>query len=148
MLSAIDGLSAFNADWSLMTPEIVLAVLALVIFTIDFMTGINGKKPFLGRLSIVALLITAVLVLFTNSGGGAIAHIFIVDTFAMVFKLIILIGVALVIGISMYYLDKNEDVYQGEYYSLMLFAALGAMLMVSSADLITLFVGLEILSIS
>ncbi|MCD8509304.1 MAG: NADH-quinone oxidoreductase subunit N [Bacillus sp. (in: Bacteria)] len=148
MTSAIDGLSAFNADWSLMTPEIVLAVLALVIFTIDFMTGVHGKKPFLGRLSIVTLLITAVLVLFTNSSGGSIAHIFVVDSFAMVFKLIILLGVALVIGISMYYLDKNEDVYQGEYYSLMLFATLGAMLMVSSADLITLFVGLEILSIS
>ncbi|MDQ0257212.1 NADH-quinone oxidoreductase subunit N [Evansella vedderi] len=141
-------LLANDANWSLMTPEIVLAALALIIFTIDFMTDIKGKKPFLGRLSIISLLITAVLVLFTNNDGGTIGHVFVVDSFSMVFKLIILVGVALVIGISMYYLDKHEDIYQGEYYSLMLFATLGAMLMVSSADLIVLFVGLEILSIS
>jgi NADH-quinone oxidoreductase subunit N len=141
-------LSAFDANWSLMTPEIVLAVLAMIIFTIDFMTGIHGKKPFLGRLSIIALLVTAVLVVFVNPQGGTIGHIFILDPFSMIFKVILLVAVAIVIAISMYYVEKNEDIYQGEYYSIMLFATLGAMLMVSSADLITLFIGLEIVSIS
>ncbi|ADU32285.1 NADH-quinone oxidoreductase subunit N [Evansella cellulosilytica] len=141
-------MSAFDANWSLMTPEIVLAALALIIFTIDFMTGIHGKKPFLGRMSILALVVTFVLVLFTNSTGGSIEEIFVVDSFARIFKLIIIFGVIMVIAISMHYLERNKDVYQGEYYSLMLFATLGAMIMVSSADLITLFVGLELLSIS
>ncbi|MDG5787295.1 NADH-quinone oxidoreductase subunit N [Evansella sp. AB-P1] len=140
-------MSAYNANWSLMTPEIVLGILALVIFTIDFMTGVKGKKPFLGRMSIIALLVTAVLV-YINRGAGTIADIFIVDHFSTMFKIILLVGVAIVIAISMHYLDKNDDVYQGEFYSLMLFAALGAMLMVSSADLITLYIGLELLSIS
>ncbi|UCZ53008.1 NADH-quinone oxidoreductase subunit N [Bacillus shivajii] len=141
-------MSAFDANWSLMTPEIVFATLALIIFTIDFMTGIHGKKPFIGRLSIISLLITIVLVILTNNQTASIADMFYIDAFAMIFKVILLSGVALVIAISMYYLDRNEDVYQGEYYSLMLFAALGTMIMVSSADLITLFIGLEILSIS
>ncbi|SES19804.1 NADH-quinone oxidoreductase subunit N [Salipaludibacillus aurantiacus] len=143
-------MTAFDANWSLMTPEIVLAALALLVFTIDFMTGIHGKKPFIGRLSVLSLLVTAVLVVVTNSTSGSIAEVFVVDPFAMVFKLIILIGVAMVILISMNFLDRerNAEVYQGEYYSIMLFAALGAMIMVSSADLITLFIGLEILSIS
>ncbi|MBU9710325.1 NADH-quinone oxidoreductase subunit N [Bacillus tamaricis] len=141
-------MSAFDANWSLMTPEIVLLCLALLIFTIDFMTGIKGSKPFLGRLSIISLLITAILVVLTNNVSGNIAQVFIVDKFAMIFKLIILVGVAFVITISMHYLEKNSDVYQGEFYSLLLFATLGAMIMVSSADLITLFVGLELLSIS
>ncbi|RNA67801.1 NADH-quinone oxidoreductase subunit N [Alteribacter keqinensis] len=140
---------SFDADWSLMTPEIVLAAAALLIFTIDFMTGINGKKPFIGRLSIVALLATAALVLFWNGGNsGSIGDMFVVDPFSTAFKILILTGTAIVIGISMYYLDRHPDVYQGEFYSLLLFASLGAMLMVSSADLITLFIGLEILSIS
>ncbi|WP_096437571.1 NADH-quinone oxidoreductase subunit N [Alteribacter populi] len=140
-------MSAFDANWSLMTPEIVLATLALLIFTLDFMTGVKGKKPFVGRLSIIALLVTAGLVLIQRE-TGSIADIFIVDSFSSVFKVVILIGVALVIGISMYYVEKNDDIYQGELYSLMLFATLGVMLMVSSADLITLFIGLELLSIS
>ncbi|UTW68320.1 hypothetical protein KHA80_11440 [Anaerobacillus sp. HL2] len=67
----------------------------------------------------------------------------------MLFKIVILLGVTLVIISSMSYVDRHSDVYQGEMYSLLLFASLGAMLMVSSADLITLFVGLgELLSIS
>ncbi|WP_096185854.1 NADH-quinone oxidoreductase subunit N [Evansella halocellulosilytica] len=141
-------MSAFDANWSLMTPEIVLATLALVIFTIDFMTGIKGNKAFIGRLSILSLFVTIVLVIFTNNQSASIADMFYVDAYAMVFKVILLLGVAFVIAISMYYLDLHDDVYQGEYYSLMLFAALGTMIMVSSADLITLFIGLELLSIS
>jgi NADH-quinone oxidoreductase subunit N len=141
-------MTAFNADWSLMTPEIVLLVLALTVFTIDFTTGIKGKKPFIGILSVISLIITIALVIIFNQTSGQIGYTFIVDPFAMLFKVVILIGVALVIINSMSYMDKNEDMYQGELYSMLLFAALGAMLMVSSADLITLFIGLEILSIS
>lgn len=141
-------MTAFDANWSLLTPEMVLAALALLVFTIDFMTGIHGKKPFIGKLSVLSLLVTAVLVLFMNNSGGQIGDFYLVDSFAMVFKLIILVGVAMVIMISLHYLDRNEEIYQGEYYSILLFATLGAMIMVSSADLVTLFVGLEILSIS
>ncbi|ADI00622.1 NADH-quinone oxidoreductase subunit N [Salisediminibacterium selenitireducens] len=139
---------AFNADWSLMTPEIVLGALALLVFTLDFMTGIHRKKPFIGHLSVLSLAVTAVLVVVMNTTPGSIGATFIVDPFAMVFKLIILIGVALVILSSLHFLDNNDDMYQGEYYSILLFTALGGMIMVSSADLITLFIGLEILSIS
>ncbi|MCT8140119.1 NADH-quinone oxidoreductase subunit N [Anaerobacillus sp. CMMVII] len=142
-------MAAFNADWSLMTPEIVLAILALTVFTIDFTTGIRGKKPFIGVLSFISLIITAVLVVvFNQTSGSIVSNTFIVDPFAMLFKIAILIGVALVILTSMSYMDKHKEMYQGEMYSLLLFAALGAMLMVSSADLITLFIGLELLSIS
>lgn len=141
-------MTAFNADWSLMTPEIVLLVLALTVFTIDFTTGIKGKKPFIGILSVFSLIITIALVIIFNQTSGQIGDMFIVDPFAMLFKVVILIGVVLVIISSMSYMDKNEDMYQGEMYSMLLFSALGAMLMVSSADLITLFIGLEILSIS
>lgn len=141
-------MSALDANWSLMTPEIVLAVLALIVFVFDFLTDIKGKKPFLAKISILSLLTTAVLVLVMNREPASIGDIFVIDAFSVVFKLIVLIAVALVIAMSMHYLEKNPDIYQGEYYSLMLFAALGAILMVSSADLITLYVGLEIVSIS
>ena len=141
-------MTAFNADWSLMTPEIVLLILAMAVFTIDFTTGIRGKKPFIGVLSVISLLITIALVVVFNRVPGQIGDTFIVDPFAMMFKIVILLGVTLVIVNSMSYMNKHDDMYQGEFYSLLLFAALGAMLMVSSADLITLFIGLEILSIS
>lgn len=141
-------MTAFNADWSLMTPEIVLLVLALTVFTMDFTTGLKGKKPFIGILSVISLIITIGLVIIFNQTSGQIGYMFVVDPFAMLFKVVILIGVALVIINSMSYMEKHKEMYQGEMYSMLLFAALGAMIMVSSADLITLFIGLEILSIS
>jgi NADH-quinone oxidoreductase subunit N len=141
-------MTVFDTNWALLTPEIVLGALAILIFTIDFMTGIHGRKPFIGRLSVLSLIITGALVVMTNRTSGSIADVFIIDPYALIFKLIILSGVVAVILISMSYLEKHKEVYQGEYYSLMLFSALGGMLMVSSADLITLFIGLEIVSIS
>jgi len=55
-------------------------------------TGIKGKKPFIGVLSVISLLITIVLVIIFNQNPGQIGDTFIVDPFAMLFKLVILIG--------------------------------------------------------
>ncbi|OEH85452.1 NADH-quinone oxidoreductase subunit N [Desulfuribacillus stibiiarsenatis] len=136
-----------DANWALLTPEIVLVSFAILILIFDFMTGIKGHKPTLGMLSIFALLVTIVLVA-RGDGMSYIDHTFVVDSFAILFKVVILLGVTLVILLSMNYLNRHDDIYQGEYYYLLLFAAAGAMLMVSSLDLVTLYVGLEILSIS
>ena len=76
------------------------------------------------------------------------ADMYRVDSFAVAFKAIFLIGVAYAFLISLGSLDKKDVRYQGEYYYLLLKALLGAMFMASSADLITLFIGLELLSIS
>ncbi len=136
-----------NADWSLMIPEIALVVFALVIFTIDLLMGIRGKRASLGVLSVFALLIALALLLTTDK-TGTIAYTFVLDPFAILFKIVILAGTALVILMSMAYLKKNPEIYQGEFYYLLLFAAAGAMLMVSSVDLVTLYIGLEVLSIA
>ncbi|OEF96789.1 NADH-quinone oxidoreductase subunit N [Desulfuribacillus alkaliarsenatis] len=139
--------NVFNADWSLMTPEIVLVAFGLLILIIDFMTGVRGRKISLGMMSVFAIVVTMVLVISDNR-IGTIGHTFVLDPFAVLFKTVILAGVGLVILISMSYMEKHKDIYQGEFYYLLLFAAAGAMLMTSSADLITLYIGLEILSIS
>ena len=136
-----------NIQWSLMLPEMVLAGLAVVILLIDVFTGVRGSKPYLGIFSVVALA-TSFILLYADDRVGNIGSVFMLDTFAILFKTIILLGTALVIIISMHYLRKHPQVYQGEFYYLMLFASVGAMLMVSSADLITLYIGLEILSIA
>lgn len=134
-------------QWSLMLPEIVLAGLAVIILLIDVFTGIRGSKPYLGIFSLIALAASLILLHMDDSIGN-IDSAFMLDPFSILFKTIILIGTALVILLSMHYLRQHPQVYQGEFYYLMLFAAAGAMVMVSSADLITLYIGLEILSIA
>ena len=71
-----------------------------------------------------------------------------VDDFANLFKLIFLLGTALIVFMSLGSLKREQVSQQGEYYYLFLPAVLGAMIMASSGDLITLFVGLELLSIT
>jgi NADH-quinone oxidoreductase subunit N len=71
----------------------------------------------------------------------------VVDNYAVVFKLIFLVGAGLSILLSLRYLDaENEQ--RGEYYSLILFSVVGMMFMASGVDLLTLFISLELMAIS
>jgi NADH-quinone oxidoreductase subunit N len=71
----------------------------------------------------------------------------VVDMYATFFKLVFLVSAAIVILLSVRFL-QDQQVPEGEFYALLLFATLGAMLMASAYDLLSLFVGLETLSIS
>src|SRR5437879_2310935 len=71
----------------------------------------------------------------------------LVDHFFIFFSLIFLAAAALVILLSVHYLEV-EDEHHGEYYALMLFATVGMMFMASGVDLIVQFLGLETMAIS
>jgi NADH-quinone oxidoreductase subunit N len=75
------------------------------------------------------------------------SEMFLVDNYAVFFKFIFLVGSFLIIFVSMNYL-KREEILHGEYFSLILFSTLGMMLLASGFDLIIIFLGLEIMSIS
>jgi NADH-quinone oxidoreductase subunit N len=70
-----------------------------------------------------------------------------VDRFSMYFNIIFLLSTILVTLISINYLDR-QDKRQGEYYVLILLATLGMMLMASGNELIVVFLGLELMSLS
>ena len=72
---------------------------------------------------------------------------FLLDPFSAFFKFVFFIACGLGILLSINYL-KIEDINRGEYYALMLFATSGMMLMASAGDLITLYLGLELMALS
>ncbi len=74
-------------------------------------------------------------------------NLVVLDGFGLFFKVIFLLSALLTILLSTRYLDI-EGVQSGEYYSLMFFAVVGMMIMASAADLLTVFVGLELMAIS
>jgi NADH-quinone oxidoreductase subunit N len=80
-------------------------------------------------------------------GGSFFGGTFLLDPFSAYFKLAFYTACGLGILISMKYLDI-EDIHRGEYYALMLFATSGMMLMASAGDLITLYLGLELMALS
>jgi NADH-quinone oxidoreductase subunit N len=79
--------------------------------------------------------------------GTFFAGTFSLDPFSVFFKFVFYIACGLGILLSINYL-KVEDIRRGEYYALMLFATCGMMLMASAGDLITLYLGLELMALS
>ncbi|RBW68740.1 NADH-quinone oxidoreductase subunit NuoN [Bacillus taeanensis] len=136
-------------EWSSMAPEFTILITATLLSLLDLFIGKDKDRKgfvFLGLLGIVVSLVFLVGQ-FNEEVTTILNNTYRLDSFAKAFKLLMLIGTGLVFLMA---LDRSgiEKEYRGEFYYLMLTALLGGMMMASSADLITLFVGLELLSLS
>ncbi|GBR07774.1 NADH-quinone oxidoreductase subunit NuoN [Acetobacter oeni] len=133
-------------NWLLGLPELVLAICALVILS----AGVLQKKDeaFLpcAMLSIGAFVVTGFLVVGAPD-GIAYNGLFVVDAFSRFIKLLAIIGGAAAIALSIGYSDGQRKL-PFEMPVLVLFSTLGTMVMASSVNLMTLFVGLELSSLS
>ena len=138
---------AFNmADLSTALPEVVLSLVAMVILMLDFIVP-KGRRDWLGYLSVLGVLLT-LMVLFRQWGAtqSAFSGQYLIDPFALFFKIVFLASAGLIILMSIGYL-RGEGADRGEFYALILFATLGMMLMASAVDLLILYIGLETMSI-
>lgn len=137
-------------EWGVMLPEFIVLGTATLLSLIDLFLPKGTDRRIFGWLGLLGVIIAGMFVL-QRVGSEPVSimnDMFRSDAFATAFKLIFLAGVALVFLMSLDRDEKREVVNRGEYYYLLLTALLGAMFMASSADLITLFVGLELLSLS
>lgn len=127
-------------------PEIVLLAGGLIILMIE--AFISGKRR---GVTPTALLVTiAAMVIsfyFWNYRGDAFFSMITVDAFSHFFDLIFLAGLLLTILLSESYM-KRVNLNRGEYYALLFFAVIGMMLMAKGKDLLVIFLGLELLSLS
>jgi NADH-quinone oxidoreductase subunit N len=127
-------------------PEIALALGAMVLLMIGAFGGEKATRLANG-LAILLLIATAYLVLWlpaeklTAFGGS-----FVVDTFARFMKVLALAGSAAAILMSLDYMAAEKQ-QRFEYPILILLSSLGMMLLVSAADLIALYLGLELMSL-
>ena len=108
----------------------------------------DAQRRWTGVLAVTALLITAGLVAVQPVSGRIVAlgGLFELDRMAQVLKVVTLLTVAVVFVYSTDYLQRRA-ILKGEYYVLGLFATLGAMVLISAANLITLYLGLELMSL-
>lgn len=141
-----------RGDYVAITPEIVVAMFGLGILLIDFLIKEKRDRYLNAITALIGLVMAGVQLLrFWRGGllpipysgfGGSLA----IDSFAIYFKLIILVATALVVLISVQYLEL-EEAHFGEYYALLMFSAVGMMFMASGRDLIVLFVSLEVMAL-
>jgi NADH-quinone oxidoreductase subunit N len=134
-------------NWSAIGPELILSLtaMALLLITVLAKKGAKGAIPYLSLAGIVVAL------LFSFSLWGKSEYAFnrmvVIDNYSLFFKIIFLITAGLTVLMSIRFLQREEFDY-GEYYVLLLFAAVGMMFMASAADLIIIFLGLETFSLS
>jgi len=129
-------------------PEITLLSLACLVLVVDlFVEQDNRVVTYL--LSQLTLLIVFVLTLvsFTAETQLTFNNTFVRDAMSDVLKLGVYIAVFIVFLYSKDYL-RQRDMFKGEYYVLGLFGVLGMMILISAHNLLTVYLGLELLSLS
>ncbi|WP_199426065.1 NADH-quinone oxidoreductase subunit NuoN [Thermaerobacillus caldiproteolyticus] len=136
--------------WGMMTPEFIILGVATILSLIDLFMPRDKDRRLLAWFAFVgvAIAFVSVIGLLPAKTASILYDTFRLDAFAKAFKLLLLAGAALVLLLALDYKPKEGIKYRGEFYYLFLTALLGAMMMTSSGDLITLFVGLELLSVS
>ncbi len=128
-------------------PEIFLAIGAMVLLMIGVFGGkrisflVNGMS--MGLIAATALFVLPFGAKFGETFGGA----FVLDEFAYFLKLLVLIGSFFAIAMSWAY-SKSQSFDRFEYPVLIVLATLGMLLMLSANDLIALYLGLELQSLS
>ena len=129
----------------LLSPELSLCGIALAVILLDLL--IEQKKALAG-ISVIGLIIPlAITIALWGEQQASFSGMLVVDDFSLFFKFLILGIAALVILSSVDYASKFAR-FQGEYYALILLSAGGMMLMASTGELISIYVALELASIS
>jgi len=137
-----------TSDFQWIIPEIALVVVGLAVLLVSAGRRGKGSSTASGVLTLAGGIAAFC---FAIRLWGAKADLFnalyVVDDFGTFLKYIFLAILLLVSLISLAY-TRREEIVAGEYYSLLLFAVFGMMVMVSSNSFVTIFIGLEVMSLS
>jgi NADH-quinone oxidoreductase subunit N len=131
-------------DYHAILPELILSgTIVLVLFADAFIK----RRPWLAMPIALTGVIAALVATLTLIGEdrSTFDGMFVVDGFAVLFKVFFLSVAIVVLAISYRYF-RDGRVYQGEYYFLLLTSFLGCVMMPSSRDLLMLFISLELVS--
>lgn len=129
-------------------PEIVLALLVLLVLIVDVFTR-DSPRPTTYYLSILSLIGAAVLAA-TTLGEPTVATfhgLFVADPMSQSLKVATLLTVAATLMMSRSYLEAR-GMLTGEFLCLAIFSTLGMMVMISAQHFLTLYLGLELMALS
>ena len=152
--------SVTAADWGRIAPELVLAVMTLLVMIVDILLpqSAKGRKdsgptnfiilPLLALLGLAGAFV-ATIVLFVAGDQKMAFNQMVGSDFGSLYAYIIILSAStLGIMLSPDYLKRLKLVHQGEYYALFLLATIGMMLMAAATSFLMVFLGLEMLSLA
>lgn len=129
-------------------PDMVLTVVLFTVLLVDL--WLNDRQRWITcTLSVIGLILTAAVqcLVWKEQPQYAFHDMFVLDGMAQLAKLCMYVLVIALFIYSQTYL-RAKHIYQGEFYTLTLFALLGMNIMVSASHFLTLYVGLELLSLA
>ncbi len=127
-------------------PELLLAVGALVLLMVGVFGG-ERSTPVVTGMAAAVIIVAAIILVFDPTYGTTFHGAFVVDEFARFLKVLALIGSALAIAMSVAF-ARAARFERFEYPVLIVIATLGMMMIISAGDLIALYLGLELMSLS
>jgi NADH-quinone oxidoreductase subunit N len=140
-------MESIQADLITVLPELTVLSMAMFILLADlFLRPSNRVLVYV--LAQITLFVAAYFTISTHvpTVGYAFTRMFVDDPLADVLKLMILLGTAMMFVYTRQYMQLR-DMFRGEYYALVLFSVLGMMVMVSGQSMLTIYMGLELLSL-
>ena len=135
-------------DLTPIIPEIIVLLTAFTVLLVDLFAAKNNRSLTLAVTTIIGLLLA--MFAETQLHGKDITGFYgtvVADDFSILFEFIYMSVAILTVFVSRHYIAENEMNF-GEYYVLLLTAVSGMMFMTSGLDLLVIFIGLEVMSIS
>lgn len=134
-------------SFTALLPLLALVLGALLVLILEVFLK-KEDRDYLAYISLVFLIFSGFLCLrFWNKALSYFNGNLLLDNFSLFLSFLLVVATFLVILISMKYI-LLQDVNYGEYYGLLLLALSGMFIMVSTSDLLVIFLGLEVLSVS
>jgi NADH-quinone oxidoreductase subunit N len=130
-----------------LVPELILIGAASVLIILDLLFRKKEIVAGAGVVGCLAAMAASAKLLASTEATTILNGMFVLDGYGSVFKLFFFLTCILTICMSLKYLEV-EGVAFGEYYSILLLATSGMAFMASAADLIVLFLGLELMTLS
>ncbi len=128
-------------------PTLIVVGAALLVLVLDLLPP-RGSKAHLGMVALAGLVgaLLATVAAWGGRGRG-FRDMVVLDNYALFFHLVIGYAAALVVLVSLDYI-RRAGAESGEFYALVLFATAGMMTLASANDLIVVFLGVELMSLS
>jgi NADH-quinone oxidoreductase subunit N len=143
-----DGEMKGAIDIVIALPEIFLVTMAMVLMMVGVFSQAQRAYSIVTNIAVISLLVALVLIIFGKTGSTfAFNKLFINDAFAQFVKVLVVLAGILILVIGDRAM-KIQKIARFEYPILLLFAIVGMMLMISANDLLSLYIGLELQSLS
>jgi NADH-quinone oxidoreductase subunit N len=135
-------------DWSVIAPTMIVAITGVFALIIEMVRPKSNNNMIVG-VSLIGLLVAAVSIIaqFGYPDASTLGDMVLRDRFSLAFQLLLLVSGFIAILFSEGYL-RSKRIPFGEFYPLLLWSIVGAMVMATTKNLLMIFLGLEVLSIA